>query len=194
MKKLRKEIAPHFKKFSKEHQETALAIREKVFSIIPEAKEIIKYGMPTYQWNGNDICGILINKGHIGFYPYSGSLIAKFPEINKKYSTTKGSIHVPIGESISRALLSKIIRAKVSSCSVSKGEIDLEKYNKLDKVWRELGLAAPARRALVDKKILRMTDLKKVRLKELSALHGMGPSAIKILKKSLKEAKLDFKK
>ena len=150
--------------------------------------------MPTYQWNGNDICGILINKGHIGFYPYSGSLIAKFPEINKKYSTTKGSIHVPIGESISRALLSKIIRAKVSSCSVSKGEIDLEKYNKLDKVWRELGLAAPARRALVDKKILRMTDLKKVRLKELSALHGMGPSAIKILKKSLKEAKLDFKK
>lgn len=194
MKKLRKEIAPHFKKFSKEHQETALAIREKVFSIIPEAIEIIKYGMPTYQWNGNDICGILINKGHIGFYPYSGSLIAKFPEINKKYSTTKGSIHVPIGESISRALLSKIIRAKVSSCSVSKGEIDLEKYNKLDKVWRELGLAAPARRALVDKKILRMTDLKKVRLKELSALHGMGPSAIKILKKSLKEAKLDFKK
>ena len=194
MKKLRKEIAPHFKKFSKEHQETALAIREKVFSIIPEAKEIIKYGMPTYQWNGNDICGILINKGHIGFYPYSGSLIGKFPEIKKKYRTTKGSIHVPIGESISRALLSKIIRAKVSSCSVSKGEIDLEKYNKLDKFWRELGLAAPARRALVDKKIIRITDLKKVRLKELSALHGIGPSAIKILKKSLKEAKLDFKK
>jgi len=194
LKKLRKEIAPHFKKFSKEHQETALAIREKVFSIIPEAIEIIKYGMPTYQWNGNDICGILINKGHIGFYPYSGSLIGKFPEIKKKYRTTKGSIHVPIGESISRALLSKIIKAKVSSCPISKGEIDLEKYNKLDKVWRELGLAAPARRALVDKKILRMTDLKKVRLKELSALHGMGPSAIKILKKSLKEAKLDFKK
>ena len=193
MKKLRKEIAPHFKKFSKEHQETALAIREKVFSIIPEAKEIIKYGMPTYQWNGNDICGILINKGHIGFYPYSGSLIGKFPEIKKKYRTTKGSIHVPIGESISGALLSKIIRAKVSSCSVSKGEIDLEKYNKLDKFWRELGLAAPARRALVDNKLLRLTDLKKIRLDDLSALHGMGPNAIKILRKSLKKAKLDFK-
>ena len=59
---------------------------------------------------------------------------------------------------------------------------------------RELGLAAPARRALVDNKMLRLTDLKKIRLDDLSALHGMGPSAIKILKKSLKEAKLDFKK
>ena len=194
MKKLTKEIAPYFKKFSKEHQETALELRERVFSIIPSAKEIIKYGMPTYQWEGNDICGILINKSHIGFYPYSGSLIGKFPEIKKKYRTTKGSIHVPIGESISRALLSKIIKAKVSSCPISKGEIDLEKYNKLDKFWRELGLAAPARRALVDNKMLRLTDLKKIRLDDLSALHGMGPSAIKILKKSLKEAKLDFKK
>ena len=193
MKKLTKEIAPYFKKFSKEHQETALAIREGVFSIIPSANEIIKYGMPTYQWNGNDICGILINKGHIGFYPYSGSLIGKFPEIKKKYRTTKGSIHVPIGESISRALLSKIIKAKVSSCPISKGEIDLEKYNKLDKFWRELGLAAPARRALVDNKLLRLTDLKKIRLDDLSALHGMGPNAVKILRKSLNKAKLEFK-
>ena len=62
MKKLTAEIAPHFKKFSNEHQKTALELRERVFSIIPSAKEIIKYGMPTYQWEGNDICGILINK------------------------------------------------------------------------------------------------------------------------------------
>ena len=194
MKKLTAEIAPHFKKFSNEHQKTALELRERVFSIIPSAKEIIKYGMPTYQWEGNDICGILINKGHIGFYPYSGSVIGKFPEIKKKFKTTKGSIHLPIGGSISKTLLDKIIKAKISTCPVLRGEVDLEKYNKLDKVWRELGLAAPARRALVDKKIIRITDLKKVRLKELSALHGIGPSAIKILKKSLKEAKLDFKK
>lgn len=194
MKKLTKEIAPHFKKFSNEHQKTALELRERVFSIIPSAKEIIKYGMPTYQWEGNDICGILINKSHIGFYPYSGSVIDKFPEIKKKFKTTKGSIHLPIGGSISKTLLYKIIKTKISTCPVLRGEVDLEKYDKLDKVWRDLGLAVPARRALVDKKILRMTDLKKVRLKELSALHGIGPSAIKILKKSLKEAKLDFKK
>ena len=194
MKKLTKEIAPHFKKFSNEHQKTALELRERVFSIIPSAKEIIKYGMPTYQWEGNDICGILINKNHIGFYPYSGSVIGKFPEIKKNFKTTKGSIHLPIGGSISKTLLDKIIKAKISTCPVLRGEVDLEKYDKLDKVWRDLGLAVPARRALVDKKILRMTDLKKVRLKELSALHGIGPSAIKILKKSLKEAKLDFKK
>lgn len=72
--------------------------------------------MPTYQLNGNDICGILINKSHIGFYPYSGSIISKFPEIQRKFVTTKGSIHIPIGSTFPKSLLAKLIRARISTC------------------------------------------------------------------------------
>ena len=68
-------------------------------------------------------------------------------------------------------------------CAVTRGEVDLSKYEKVDGVWRDLGIAAPARRALVDAKILNIKDLKKWSDQELLKLHGMGPSAIKILKK-----------
>jgi len=68
-------------------------------------------------------------------------------------------------------------------CAVTRGEVDLSKYEKVDGVWRDLGIAAPARRALVDAKILKIDDLKKWTDQELLNLHGMGPSAIKILKK-----------
>ena len=68
-------------------------------------------------------------------------------------------------------------------CAVTRGEVDLSKYEKVDGVWRDLGIAAPARRALVDAKILKITDLNKWTDQELLKLHGMGPSAIKILKK-----------
>lgn len=68
-------------------------------------------------------------------------------------------------------------------CAVTRGEVDLSKYEKVDGVWRDLGIAAPARRALVDAKILKIDDLKKWTDQELLKLHGMGPSAIKILKK-----------
>ena len=76
---------------------------------------------------------------------------------------------------------------KKSNCAVTRGEVDLSKYEKVDGVWRDLGLAAPARRALIDSKILTIKDLNKWTESELMDLHGMGPSALKILKKYLKK-------
>ena len=77
-----------------------------------------------------------------------------------------------------------------SNCSVTKGEVDLSAYAKVDGVWRELGLAAPARRALVDNKILNLADFKKFTIDQVADFHGMGPNALSLLKK----AKAPFKK
>ena len=75
-----------------------------------------------------------------------------------------------------------------SNCPVTKGEVDLSA--KVDGVWKELGLAAPARRALVDNKILNLADFKKFTIDQVADFHGMGPNALLILKK----AKAPFKK
>jgi hypothetical protein len=82
---------------------------------------------------------------------------------------------------------------KDSNCEVVRGEVDLSKYEKLDGEWREMGLAAPARRALVNAKILKLKDLKKWSLEDLSKLHAMGPSALKTLKSEMKKEGLKFK-
>ena len=85
-------------------------------------------------------------------------------------------------------------RAKKSSnCAVVRGEVDLSKYEKVDGVWRALGLAAPARRALINAKLVKLSDLKKLSEKEFLALHGMGPSAAKIIKVEMRKKKLTFK-
>lgn len=89
--------------------------------------------------------------------------------------------------------MEKILRGSetptMSNCPVTRGEVDLSRYEKLDGEWRMLGLAAPARRALVDAKLLKPADLKKVSLDELAALHGIGKNAIAILKKYAKASK-----
>jgi hypothetical protein len=82
------------------------------------------------------------------------------------------------------------VRKKGMQCDVTAGRVDLSKYEKVDEVWKELGLAAPARRALVNNKILKLSDLKKFTLDEVAEFHGMGPNALSILKK----AKAPFKK
>ena len=81
-------------------------------------------------------------------------------------------------------------KSSKSNCPVTLGQVDLAKYQKVDGNWRALGLAAPARRALVDAKLLKLADLAKIKLEDLSKLHGMGPKAIS----ALKSAGAKFKK
>lgn len=82
------------------------------------------------------------------------------------------------------------VRKKGVQCDVTAGRVDLSKYDKVDGVWKELGLAAPARRALVNNKILKLSDFKKFTFKQVADFHGMGPSALAVLKK----AKAPYKK
>ena len=82
---------------------------------------------------------------------------------------------------------------KDSKCEVVNGKVDLTKYEKLDGVWRELGLAAPARRALVNAKLLKLNDLKKITEIDLKELHGMGPRTLKVLKAEMRKLKITFR-
>lgn len=78
----------------------------------------------------------------------------------------------------------------MAKCAVTRGEVDLSKYAKVDGVWRELGIAAPARRALVNNNLFKLRDFKKFTIDEVAKFHGIGPNALAILKK----AKAPFRK
>jgi hypothetical protein len=74
------------------------------------------------------------------------------------------------------------------------GTAELDRYEALDGAWRELGLAAPARRALIDDGLFELADLRKVSLAAVKELHGMGPNAIRVLVTEMKKADLAFRK
>jgi len=70
---------------------------------------------------------------------------------------------------------------------------DLDRYEKLDQEWREYGLASPARRALVDAKLYKVSDLRKISQQELEELHGLGKSAVARLKVLMNAKKIKFR-
>jgi dihydroxyacetone kinase len=80
-----------------------------------------------------------------------------------------------------------------SKCAVTRGEVDLDDYAAVDGEWVALGLAAPARRALIDDGHYKLSDLRKVSLDALKELHGMGPNAIRILVAAMKKADITFR-
>jgi hypothetical protein len=81
-----------------------------------------------------------------------------------------------------------------NKCPVTTGEVNLDKYAEVDGAWREIGLAAPARRALIDDGLFTVSDLRKTSLAALKELHGMGPNAIRVLVTEMKKADLSFRK
>jgi hypothetical protein len=81
-----------------------------------------------------------------------------------------------------------------SQTVVTNGTTDLDRYESLDGAWREIGLTAPARRALIDDGLFELADLRKVSLAAVKELHGMGPNAIRILTTEMKKADLSFRK
>ena len=72
-------------------------------------------------------------------------------------------------------------------------QAELDRYEKLDQEWREYDIAAPARRALVDAKLYKVSDLRKISLAELEGLHGMGKSAVARLLVLMNAKKIKFR-
>lgn len=63
-----------------------------------------------------------------------------------------------------------------------------------DEEWKALGLAAPARRALVNAGLTTVTQLKSKKRDWVAELHGMGPNALAKLDAALAERGLGFRK
>lgn len=67
-------------------------------------------------------------------------------------------------------------------------DVDYKQYDLHDEVWKGYGLAAPARRALVNAGIFNEKHLRMHTIEELGALHGVGKKALEQLADILQSA------
>ncbi len=108
-------VLEYFNGLPENQRETLLAVRQEILLLIPDALEVIKYNMPTYVLDGTPVCGILANKKHIGFYPYSGSVLNRLPQIFENYVTTKGAWHIPYDIPLPKSDIEVVINHKIRS-------------------------------------------------------------------------------
>ena len=97
--------------FPKDIQKILEDVRATIRKAAPEAKEAIKYAMPTFVLNGN-LVHFAAFKNHIGFYPAPTGIEAFKKELSP-YHGGKGSIQFPIDSPVPLALISKIVKFRV---------------------------------------------------------------------------------
>ena len=102
--------------FPIEIQEKLVKMRALIKKAAPAAEEVISYGIPAYKLNGM-LVWFAAHTKHIGLYP-RGSGIETFKKELAGYKTTKGTVQFPFDEPLPLALITKIVKFRVTENSL----------------------------------------------------------------------------
>jgi uncharacterized protein YdhG (YjbR/CyaY superfamily) len=113
------QVTAHLKKFAPDQRKVLLDLRDYIASKLPNSKQIIKYGIPTFLIEGIPVLGFDGYKKHNSIFPYSGSFNFRLEKELEKYEQTKGSIHFDLEKSIPKPLINKILLEKIKQINAS---------------------------------------------------------------------------
>ena len=82
-------------------------------SVVPEAEEVVSYGVPAYRYEGRMLVSIGATKDHCAFYVQSPAVMEALKEDLAGYATGKGTVRFPIGQSLPGTLVRQLINARV---------------------------------------------------------------------------------
>lgn len=89
-------------------------MRERVLAVVPGAREVVKYRMPTFVLDGTNVCGLMAHTHHVGYYPYSGSVLAGLPDLVDRYGGTMSALHVPVDAPLPASAIRRLVRARLA--------------------------------------------------------------------------------
>lgn len=101
-------IAEYIREQPEEVQPILRQLQETIHAAIPEAKEKISWSMPTF-WKGRNLIQFAASQKHIGLYP-GPEAVAFFADRLQAYSTSKGTIRLPLNQPMPLELIAEIAR------------------------------------------------------------------------------------
>ena len=96
---------------------TLQKLRATILEIVPEAEQVISYGVPAFRVSGKTVAGFAAFKNHLSYLPFSGSVLAQFAHERDGYTMTKSSLHFPVDRPLPEALVRKLVAARLTDAS-----------------------------------------------------------------------------
>ena len=92
---------------------TLQALRRTILELLPEAEEVISYGVPAFRVQGKTVAGFAAFKNHLSYLPFSGSVLPQLAGELHGYTMTKSALHFAVGEPLPKELVRKLIAVRV---------------------------------------------------------------------------------
>jgi uncharacterized protein YdhG (YjbR/CyaY superfamily) len=93
---------------------TLQALRATILEVVPDAEEIISYGLPAFRLGGVTVAGFAAFKNHLSYLPFSGSVLPELGEELAGYKMTKSALHFPVDQPLPKALVKNLIETRLA--------------------------------------------------------------------------------
>ena len=106
---------PYLETIKPNQQAIVLELMQAAKELLPEATEVLCYGMPTLKKGKDSIIAIAAYNNHIGVYPFGNAPVRLVELTMPKYvQTTKGGLRFPYEHLPTKENLKQIIDARLS--------------------------------------------------------------------------------
>jgi uncharacterized protein YdhG (YjbR/CyaY superfamily) len=93
---------------------TLQTLRRTILEIVPEADQVISYGVPAFRLRGQTVAGFAAFKNHLSYLPFSGSVLEQLGRELDGYKMTKSSLHFPLDTPLPKALVQRLIEIRLA--------------------------------------------------------------------------------
>jgi len=100
---------------------TLETLRSTILEIVPEAEQIISYGMPAFRVGGKTVAGFAAFKEHLSYLPFSGSVLSQLDDELQGYTMTKSALHIAVDEPLPKPLVEKLIAVRLAEIGDARG-------------------------------------------------------------------------
>jgi uncharacterized protein YdhG (YjbR/CyaY superfamily) len=107
------EIDAYLAGLAEPQRSTLQDLRQTIMAIIPEAQEVMSYGMPAFRIQDRVVAGFAAYKKHLSYFPHSGSVLTALKKDIKKYATSKGTLRFAHDTPLPRSLVEKLIAVRL---------------------------------------------------------------------------------
>ncbi len=94
------------------HRPALKKLKSQIKKLYPKATEHIAYGAPLFKHNGHPLGAFSDHKNHIGFFVWSGTVLATLGSLLKGYDTGKGVIRFAPDSSLPDKLVKAVLKAR----------------------------------------------------------------------------------
>lgn len=89
-------------------------IRTVIHEVIPDAEEVIGYGMPTFKYKGKNVVHFAAFKDHMSLFP-SSDPIEELKEQLSNYKTSKGTIQFTLENPLPDQLVKDLVATSLEN-------------------------------------------------------------------------------
>ncbi len=108
------EVDAYLRELEEPKRSTLEAVRRTILEVVPEAEQMISYGVPAFRAGGKTVAGIAAFKNHLSYVPFSGAVLGQLAGELEGYTMTKSSLHFPVDRPLPKSLVEKLIAIRLA--------------------------------------------------------------------------------